>query len=524
MPKCINELCNVSAVFNFKTETNGLYCNKHKLIDMVNIVSKKCKQTGCLLYPNYNYTSSKGGLYCVSHKLENMIDMTHKKCFNDSCTKRPIYNHPDQTKPLYCNEHKKIGMKNIVDKLCAFNGCNKINPCFNIFGAASGKYCSVHKEQNMVNISKKICNISGCIVTPTFSYINKKSELYCAEHKLPGMISNKLNKCGFNGCTVRPSFNISGEPAKYCKSHKSDNMINVIDNKCSSLNCPKVKPCFNFPGEKKGIYCGKHKIIGMINVTSITCKYENCSVQPRYGKPGFKPTKCSKHKDAGMIKKPTAKCKICKEKAVYGINFIPRHCENHKTIDDKNLIERNCASCNLLYVLDDTNKCENCNPLTFIKRKFYKQNELMKYLDNNGHYGTTGDDKIINNGECGRERPDRIIELIDKIIIIECDENQHKDRPNECEVSRMINISQSFGGTPVYFIRWNPDNYKTTTAPQACIKTRYKLICEFIKNIKSGLYILPTSSLVSVIYMYFDNWVDESNLSLNNWQLLLKYN
>ena len=83
----------------------------------------------------------------------------------------------------------------------------------------------------------------------------------------------------------------------------------------------------------------------------------------------------------------------------------------------------------------------------------------MAYLDYQGLVGTSTD-KMVDGGKCGRERPDRLFELPVRVLIIECDENQHKERACECEQTRMVNIGQSFGGLSVYFIRWNPDNFK----------------------------------------------------------------
>ena len=62
----------------------------------------------------------------------------------------------------------------------------------------------------------------------------------------------------------------------------------------------------------------------------------------------------------------------------------------------------------------------------------------------------------------------------DKIVIIECDEHQHKKHDCACEQVRMINISQSFGAIPVYFIRWNPDSYKTTSGIEEKLNKRRK--------------------------------------------------
>jgi hypothetical protein len=145
----------------------------------------------------------------------------------------------------------------------------------------------------------------------------------------------------------------------------------------------------------------------------------------------------------------------------------------------------------------------------------------MNYLDSRELFGNSTD-KIINNGECGKERPDRIYEFEDKIIILECDENQHKERACECEQSRMINIGQSFGGIPIYFIRWNPDKYKPKYKEhkQESINNRHKLCGDLISDIKQKKYIFPNNNaFISVIYLYYDNW---DNINAENWQVLSK--
>ena len=224
-----------------------------------------------------------------------------------------------------------------------------------------------------------------------------------------------------------------------------------------------------------------------------------------------------------MIRRPNCKCKFtnCKEKAIYGNNFIPSHCETHKFEDDLNLVERQCISCNLIMVLDENNKCEYCNPEAFQTSRLAKQNALMDYLDNNNLKGNSTD-IMVNKGECGRERPDRIYDFNDKIIILECDENQHRERQCVCEQTRMVNIGQSFGGTPVYFIRWNPDDYSPLNSRKQPenITNRYKLVRDFINNIKKNKIPLP-KSLVSAFYMYYDEWDSVSN---EEWKIITAIN
>jgi hypothetical protein len=130
----------------------------------------------------------------------------------------------------------------------------------------------------------------------------------------------------------------------------------------------------------------------------------------------------------------------------------------------------------------------------------------MDYLDNRGLKGQMTD-STIDGGICGKERPDRVFDFGDKIVIVECDEHQHKDRACTCEQTRMVNIGQSFGGLPVYFIRWNPDNYSPQNdkkIPESLSK-RHKLCGDLITDIKEGKIELP-NALVSAIYLYYDDW------------------
>jgi len=62
----------------------------------------------------------------------------------------------------------------------------------------------------------------------------------------------------------------------------------------------------------------------------------------------------------------------------------------------------------------------------------------MAYLDSRG---LTGDstDVVIDDGICGKERPDRVYDFGDKIIVLECDEHRDQDRT-------LKNTSEANGG------------------------------------------------------------------------------
>ena len=68
-------------------------------------------------------------------------------------------------------------------------------------------------------------------------------------------------------------------------------------------------------------------------------------------------------------------------------------------------------------------------------------------------------DKKVYDG-CSKRRPDILLDLGYQIIIIEIDENQHKNYESICENKRAMEISQDLNHRPIIFIRFNPDNYK----------------------------------------------------------------
>ena len=288
------------------------------------------------------------------------------------------------------------------------------------------------------------------------------------------------NRFRQKGCELRASYSLKGNEAEWCAMHKKDKTINTRHTHC-----------------------------------------EECDILTRYGLPGRKPTHCSTHKKPGMLRFPNARCTstTCKSPAIYGTNWTPSHCEEHKTEEDQNLVEKSCASCGLLYVLDRENKCEHCAPASFATARLAKQNALMAYLDARGLSGTSTDVQI-ESGVCGKERPDRVYDFGDKIVILECDEHQHMDRQCLCEQTRMINIGQSFGGTPVYFIRWNPDEYSTDKKVQESLKKRYTTVGDLLRDLHDGIYSLP-EGLVSALYMYYDGW---TCLKQEEWKILSTLN
>jgi hypothetical protein len=511
--KCAFEGCNkINPCFDLP-DGKGKFCKKHKLASMIDVKSKKCSSPGCLVQPIFDYMGGKGR-YCREHKLDNMVDVKNKRCKFNNCTSiNPAFDFKGG-KGQFCCVHKLPNMINVKSPKCDVDNCN-LQPTYNYSGCAP-LYCKAHKKEDMINVKTLRCKVTGCNCIPSYNFSTETTAIYCLTHKTDGMVNIKSKKCEFKNCIKQPTYDFVGNKGRFCVEHKENGMIDVKHLKCQFNNCKK-RATFGKDKSTFSIFCSIHKENGMINLSRLICNYEECNITAWYGIPGHPPSSCSKHKKKGMIRKPTAKCKNCNESAKWGINWTPRHCDNHKLPEDENLTERPCISCGLPYILDKLNKCENCNPQSWESARLAKQNALMNFLDNNGNKGSSTD-IIIDGGICGRERPDRVFDLGDKILILECDEFQHRSRACDCEQTRMVNIGQSFGGIPVYFIRWNPDEYCPfyENKKNESISHRHKLCCDFISDIKNGRVSLPTA-LVSVIYLYYDGWI---SLNEEKWKII----
>ncbi len=346
-------------------------------------------------------------------------------CIYKGCKKRPNFNIEGEY-PLYCFAHKKEGMIDVKNHHCIHEGC-KTRSNFNIEGEKA-MYCAAHKKEGMINVICKTCIHGGCKIYPTFNTEGKKA-MYCAAHKKEGMFDVKSIKCIHKGCKIHPSFNLEGENAIYCATHKKGGMVDVKTNKCIHEGC-KTRPIFNIEGEK-AIYCVRHKLEGMVDVKNNKCIHKGCTIRPIFNIEGEKAIYCVRHKLEGMV---DVKNNICK-------TYL---CSTRTT-------EKYDGYCLYCYI--------NLFPDKPITRNYKtKEHTVIDYIKTKFDNPWIIDKKI--DGGCSRRRPDLLLDLIDQIIIVEVDENQHVEYDCICENKRIMELSQDLGHRPIVFIRFNPDEYQ----------------------------------------------------------------
>ena len=346
-------------------------------------------------------------------------------------------------------------------------------------------------------MGKRKCNEEKCIKQPTYGFKNTTKRLYCKDHKKENMIDVTNKKCLKDNCNKQPTFNLSNEKnAMYCSEHKLYNMINIRSKRCKEQNCNKI-PSFNLPDQKNGLYCNLHKKDNMIDVKHKCCLEENCNLRPSFNLPNKNAIYCSEHKKDNMIDVCHKKCLECNK--IPSFNF-----QNNK----------NGIYCNIHkkdYMVDVTNnKCisVNCETIVRYKRKYngyclrcfinlfpnaknsknykIKEQHVVDFIKENFTQHFIFDKSV--DGACSRKRPDAYLDLFTHVIVIECDENQHK-YGYSCENKRMMLLFNDFGNRPIVFIRLNPDSYINhyNKKIQSCFKYHNFSQVPVVKNKKEWL-------------------------------------
>jgi hypothetical protein len=449
--------------------------------------ARKCIVKYCKKIPEYNHTEFSKGLYCEKHQIAGMVNVVYRSCqhLEKKCEYDALYNFPHKEYGIFCVKHRKEGMMIIGHKLCRFvyeNGAMcSISPSYNYPGEKCVTHCKNHRKDGMIITYKKQCAEKDCNERAAYNFFDKETYLYCKIHKEKGMINldhrNELCKHDGEQCLKRAKFNKPGEKKGiYCKKHKLKGMKYILFKTClgetNGVKCKKT-PTFNVKGEYRGIYCDDHKLEGMRNVKDKTCRYiledgEQCETIPVYNYRGERKAEyCEKHKDKDMVNVKDRKCKseFCDIIANKKYDYYCCHCFTNLFPDD---------------------------PRTFTAMKASKELEVKKYLYENDYEFIHN--KPIYTGDCITRRRIDLYNRIDEdhILCIEIDEKQHMyyDSIDEEERYNELYPLTKDGKNPVLiFIRYNPDSYIDVNGKRRNprFKTRMKHLTGMIERIEHDI-------------------------------------
>lgn len=415
----------------------------------------KCHKSGCTLSAKFNIQGSENGKFCFKHREDGMIHIRQNFC--RYCTRQAKYGYTFG-KSLACSEHKKKDMVDVKHRKCAHPECTT-NPYFNYKGEKCGLYCDKHKLKDMINVKHQRCAHPDCPTTPNYNFENEKRGKYCREHAKQGMIDVIHKMCAHIGCKKRPTRNLPSKTTPlYCQKHSSPEMIDVVSKRCAHNGCTNFPTC-NLPDTKSALYCSAHALSGMVCVVGKRCKTPLCDIQIKN-------------------KKYDNYCLRC-----YMFNYPDKPVSRNYKIKEK-------------HVTDSVQE--------ILKSKGYNHEFIL--------------DKPIQGG-CSKKRPDMFLDLFTHVIVVEVDEEQHKNEEyTSCETNWLTSIFSDVAERPTIFLRFNPDKYtKDNKKYKSCFKlTEHgirvlsckKEFAERIDNLtKRVLHYIenPPEKLMTVEYLYYDN-------------------
>jgi hypothetical protein len=324
---------------------------------------------------------------------------------------------------------------------CIIGECNE-NAKYGLFKDRKKLYCKNHKneEEFMVDLTRNLCK--ECGTRASFGYLGRKPES-CKEHMKDDMIDLVHDKCKHvnkegKKCGKRANFGNSGGRPEYCKEHMTDIMIDVTHDKCKCKHKDKEgKKCetrasFGNPGGKSE-YCKEHKKDNMIDLIHNICEHKGCKNRPIFNLPGEKAGKyCLEHKESNMVDVHHKMCVLC------NITRADPKYKNH------------CVRC-FVYKFPD-----HKNSMNYKTKEKHVLDALQAKLKDHKIEITSRDKPI---GGCSKRRPDLFCDLLTHCIIVENDENEHKDYDNLCENKRICELSQDLAHRPLIIIRFNCDHY-----------------------------------------------------------------
>lgn len=312
-------------------------------------------------------------------------------------------------------------------KVCAFHRCIMFK-CEN--KRTSKGMCNKHYL-----VSSRRCTFEGCRNMEV-------SKGLCRRHSGG---NDKRKRCSENGCS-----SIAQKDGK-CYAHGEGHKRCIVDGclnasrrggRCISHGAEKRKcsesECLN--RAVKGGVCVTHGAIQK------RCSIEGCENRTQEG---------------GRCKAHGAKTPKCSHP---GCNYERRKdglCAYHHPTYQK------CINCQFFQVAIKGSMCSTCGGYRENSEEFKLRELLTLWFQDL----KIAHDKIIE-GSCLRYRPDFLIEAPKgHVIIVEVDENHHKDYDINCEIVRMFNIQQAIM-TPIVFVRYNPDAYKPGGIKTTAVKKK----------------------------------------------------
>lgn len=209
---CCETYCTTRPYFNYPGCHKGLYCKRHALPGMINVIDPVCQFSGCTVRPYYNWPGTRHGMYCQQHAEPQMVDVKSRTCQFPGCNIRPYFNYPGTRRGIYCQPHAEPQMINVMDRKCLYPLESTMTCQTKSRYGWPGQFptrCAQHKELGQIVDPRKRCE-SNCKNTATWGLVRPQR---CEQHKGPMDRDFVLQRCV--SC-LEPSLIHQDQLCEYC--------------------------------------------------------------------------------------------------------------------------------------------------------------------------------------------------------------------------------------------------------------------------------------------------------------------
>lgn len=295
----------------------------------------------------------------------------------------------------------------------------------------------------------------------TFGLPNERKRQWCGAHKPDGAEDLATRRC--ECCSKAAAFGLPHErKRRWCKAHAVEGAVDVATKRCERCDTIAI---YGLPDVRKRRWCTAHKPEGAIYL-NYQCTHEKCMRQPSFGMPGdVRASWCVHHKVPGAVNVISKRCEHpgctvqCPSYGVEGRDVVGRWCSVHKPPEAVDIMHRRCKAPGCPNISIKYDYCAQ-HDTDNLRETRVREIQVANHLRASGTHWTSWDMQLKEKS-CGKYRPDFAFETPTHVVILEVDEFQHA-RPGAeytCENARMLDIFGSYGGTPVVFIRFNPDPF-----------------------------------------------------------------
>ena len=138
---------------------------------------------------------------------------------------------------------------------------------------------------------------------------------------------------------------------------------------------------------------------------------------------------------------------------------------------------------------------------------------MVEYLKKHYDQPILRQDARVYGEACLKYRPDVMYAGPNRVVMVECDEHQHKwsNGNYECDERRISELYDEFPGKEFLVIRWNPDAFKLKSGKKA--KKNFKRRCEALLKVLREYETIKMESKIQCVYMFYDH--DNERLAKN---------